>query len=55
VAVSHPHSINQRLTAHVPQVPPVGDLHRVRRARADAFRVGAGPVSADDLHAGVRA
>lgn len=27
--VSHPHSVNQRLTAHVPQVPTVRDLQRL--------------------------
>jgi hypothetical protein len=38
----------------VPHMPPVGYLGRVRGAGAGAFGVGASPVSADDLRAGVR-
>jgi len=38
----------------LPQVEPVGDLDRVRRAGPGAVGVGAGAVSADDLDAGVR-
>ena len=37
----------------VPQVPPVGDLHRVGRAVPGAVGVTARPVPADHLHAGV--
>ncbi len=39
----------------VPQVPPVGDLHRVGCAGTGAVGVPAGPVPADHLHAGVGA
>jgi hypothetical protein len=39
----------------VPQVPPVGDLHRAGRTVTGAVGVPAGPVPADHLHAGVGA
>jgi hypothetical protein len=39
----------------VPQVPAVGDLDRGRRALPGAVGVGAGPVPADHLGAGMRA
>ena len=39
----------------VPQVPPVGDLHRARRTVTGAIGVPAGPVPADHLYAGVGA
>jgi len=35
----------------VPQVPPVGDLHRVRRAPRAAIGITARPVPADQLRA----
>ena len=38
----------------VPQMPAVGDLDRVRRARPGALGVVAGPVPADDSRAGMR-
>ncbi len=38
----------------VPQMPAIGDLDRVRRARPGALSVVAGPVPADDLRAGMR-
>ena len=38
---------------NVPQMPPVGDLHRVGRAVPGAVGVPAGPVSADQLDAGM--
>lgn len=37
----------------VPQMPPVSDFDRLRRALAGAFGVTAGPVAADHLHAGM--
>lgn len=37
----------------VPDVPSIGDLHRVRCSRGGAFGVGAGAIAADDLHARV--
>ena len=39
----------------VPQVPAIRDLHRVGGPDPDAFGVGAGPVAAHDLRAGVLA
>ena len=42
-------------TQVVPQVPPVGDLHRAGRTVPGAGGVAAGPVPADHLHAGVGA
>jgi len=36
----------------VPQVPPVGDLDRARRAPRAAVGIAAGPVAADELRAG---
>jgi hypothetical protein len=39
----------------VPQVPSIGALNGVGCAVAGGGRVGAGPVPADDAHAGVRA
>ena len=41
----------QRLGRIHHQVPAVGDLDRLRRARADALRVSAGAVAADDGNA----
>ena len=38
----------------VPQMPAIGDLDRVRRARPGALGVVAGPVPADDPRAGMR-
>ena len=38
----------------VPQMPAIGDLDRVRRARPGALGAVAGPVPADDLRAGMR-
>ncbi|HEV3288664.1 MAG TPA: hypothetical protein VG123_06700 [Streptosporangiaceae bacterium] len=38
----------------VPQMPAIGDLDRVRRARPGALGVVAGPVPADDSRAGMR-
>jgi hypothetical protein len=38
----------------VPQMPPVGDLDRQRRALGCAFGVAAAAVAADDLHARMR-
>lgn len=35
-------------------MPPVRDLHRVRCAEAGRLGVGAGPVTADDPHPGMR-
>src|SRR3712207_9576574 len=37
----------------VPQVPPIGNLHRVRRTTLGCLRVGTGTVTADHLDAGV--
>ena len=37
----------------VPQVPAVGDLHRVRGAEPGGLGVGAGPVPADHLDPGM--
>ena len=42
-----------RLGQVLPQVEPVGDLHRVRCAGAGPVGVGAGAVPADDLDAGM--
>lgn len=42
-----------RLAEVVPQVPAVSYLDRVGGAFADGFRVGAGTIPADNLHAGV--
>jgi len=42
-----------RLREVAPQVPAVGHLHHVRRARAGAGCIGAGAVSVDDLDARV--
>ncbi len=36
-----------------PQMPSVGDLHRIRCADTDSFGVGAGPVTAHDLGTGM--
>jgi hypothetical protein len=38
----------------VPQVEPVRDLDRLRCTGIGAIGVGAGPVTADDQHAGMR-
>ncbi len=40
-----------RLAEVVPEVPAIGNLHCLGRARASALRVGASSVSADDLDA----
>lgn len=45
------HQLLYVLTQSVPQVPTVGDLHRVRRRGTGAINVAAGPVSADHFHA----
>ncbi len=42
-----------RLAQVLPQVEPVGDLHRARCPRAGAVGVGAGAVPADHLDPGV--
>lgn len=39
----------------VPQVPAIRDLHRGGQRPADRFGVGAGPIPADHLHAGMLA
>jgi hypothetical protein len=43
-----------RLAQVLPQVKPVGDLHRVRCPKPGALGVGAGAVPADHLHARMR-
>lgn len=52
---SHLHSINQRLTAYVPEVPPIRDLYRVRQCATDGFGVGDGAISADHPDTGMLA
>jgi len=42
-----------RVTEVAQQVPPIGDLYRIRCALARAVRIGAGPVVCDDLDPGV--
>ena len=43
------HAALHRLAEVLPQVEPVGDLHRIRRAKANTLGVGAGAVPADHL------
>lgn len=45
--------LSDGLAQVVPQVPPVGDLDRLRRAAGCRVGVGPGAVPADDLHARV--
>ncbi len=45
------HGFVDRLTQVVPQVPAVGDLHRLPGSDAGCFGVGAGPVAAEDRNA----
>jgi hypothetical protein len=47
------HAPLDRLAEVLPQVEPVGDLHRARRAQPSALGVGAGAVPADHLHPGM--
>ncbi|MCW2240926.1 hypothetical protein M2351_005565 [Azospirillum canadense] len=44
----------QRIAEIAQQMPTACDLDRVRRTLANANGVGAGPVTGNDLHAGVR-
>jgi len=44
------HGVLEVLGQVVPQVPPVGDLHRTRRADSGALGVSSSPVPADHLH-----